>query len=149
MSPAIPILGMDALLLHRCVLACSRVFPTLELGELHPPSTPSLTKGLHVGCTINGQPMTALLDTGATCCFMSRSQADQLGMEVRRVESGGAASITGKIPIVGQTSEVHVTFLGHSATTSFCVQGVGNSLVIGLKLLLDARMELTFEDTRH
>ena len=149
MSPAIPILGMDALLLHKCALACSRTFPTLELGELNPLSTPYLTKGLHVDCTINGQPMTALLDTGATCCFMSRSQADQLGVEVFPVESGGAASITGRIPIVGRTSEVHVTFLGHSATTSFCVQGVGNSLVIGLNVLLDARLELTFEDTRH
>lgn len=140
---------MDALLLHKCALACSRVFPTLELGELHPSSKYSLTKGLHVGCTINGQPMTALLDTGATCCFMTRSQADQLRVEVHQVGNGSAASITGKILIVGQTAEVHVTFLGHSVATSFCVQDVGDSLIIGLNVLLDAHLELTFEDTRR
>lgn len=146
MSPAIPILGMDALAAHRCVLTCSRLRPFLLLREPHLLApAPLLPHGTHVSCTIKGQPTLALLDTGSTCCFMSRRLARALRLAVRRVGAAAAATITGSVPIVGQTSAATVTFLGLSATTTFCLSDVDERVVIGLNVLLDANVRLQFD----
>lgn len=145
MSPAIPILGMDALTAHRCVLTCSRIRPFLHLREpLLLAPAPLLPHGTNVACTIKGQPTLALLDTGSTCCFMSRRMAGALRLAVRRVKAV-TATITGTVPIVGQTSAATVTFLGLSATTRFCLSDVDERVVLGLDVLLDANARLQFD----
>lgn len=146
MSPATPILGLDVLTAHRCVLTCSRLRPALSLREPHPPGpAPLLPRATHVHATVMGRPMLALLDTGATCCFMSRRRARELQLAVRRVRAAAAATITGTLPILGHTGPATLTFLGLSATTSFCVNDVDERVVIGLNVLLDARVRLHFD----
>lgn len=146
MSPAIPILGLEALSSHRCILTCSRDRPSLRLRELRPAIPASfLTSATHVTCTIMGQQTSALLDTGSTCCFMSCRLAQELQLKVSKVNSVGASTITGTLPILGYTSEAQVTFLGLNVTTSFCVSDVEEKVVIGLNVLLDANIRLNFD----
>lgn len=145
MSPAIPIVGLETLIAHRCVLTCSRLRPSLRLRELHP-ETPTivLPRTIQITCTIMGKPTLALLDTGATCCFISQRRARELCLEVRRQQAGVAATITGTQTILGHTAATNITFLGFSATTSFCVNDTDDRVIIGLNVLLDARVSLEF-----
>ena len=146
MSPAIPILGLETLTFYRGVLTCCRARPSLKLRQLHPPTPlPFLNRATYVSCTIMGQKMSALLDTGSTCCFMSYRQAKELRLKIRRVKSLGASTITGTLPITGCTSGAHITFLGMSVTTSFHVNDVEEKVVIGLNVLLDIKMSLHFD----
>lgn len=146
MSPAIPILGLEALSSHRCVLTCSRVRPSLRLRELQPPTpAPLLTRATYVNCTIMGQQTSALLDTGSTCCFMSCKQAEELRLKVWKVHSAGASTITGTLPILGYTNGAEITFLGISATTSFYINDIEEKVVIGLNVLLDVSVRLHFD----
>ena len=146
MSPAIPILGVEALSSYKCVLTCRRDKPFLRLRELQP-STPVslLPTATYIPCTIMGFNMTALLDTGSTCCFMSCKKAEELGLKVSLVHSTGASTITGTLPILGYTSKADITFLGISTGASFCVNDVEDKVVIGLNVLINANMLLKFD----
>lgn len=148
LSPAIPILGMDVLSGHKCAVTFSRQRPGMQILRPLIRGPVTLIRPLFVECTIKGPRdkfrVNAMIDSGASCCFMSQDMAREHNLKVENMTTTRRChTITGTTDVVGY-STVEMKFLGHSTSVRLCVKENQDEVIIGLDVLLDLELKLKF-----
>ena len=129
-----PLLGLDFMMSYKSTLHLDPFYPFMEV-ELHRLSA-SPDSGLRDECKVAERKLVALVDTGATACFINLETVMALGLHVEDLPDVSFNTLAGASELFGYVPEVRILFRGQEFVVDLLVERSTDEITLGLNLLL-------------